>query len=340
MQFARRSDVVWSIYLVLAVIGVFVVLVVDGHYPYEHTAAIIDGSIERPFRYRILVPYLIEATVRVGRGLGLHLTSTGLGHFLQHDFGIRTAHVELALWSAVWGVLLTWATLGLARKMFSECFAVSPLAAFFMPIVYWPFTRALNQDTFWIYDFAAPLFWMIGVRLVMLRKHLAFLAFCAVGVLDKETIALVAVVQFCVLYREGRLRQALVLFGAAVLVVVLVRAVSMVLQDGGRPFSDDDNLMRNFIERNVVQVFRNPMLRSPAFLISFMAGLVLVLRGIRRRPTILQNVMVTVPIYTALWFRGGYFLEIRVFNELLPFLIMLAYVNALELITERHIEPT
>lgn len=49
--------------------------------------------------------------------------------------------------------------------------------------------------------------------------------------------------------------------------------------------------------------------------------------------------MTILPLYVLLWLRAGLWWEIRIFNELLPYLCMLIYVNVLEMVTEKTIEP-
>lgn len=333
----HRRDVVWTAYLVCAVAFATLLLFVDGHYPYEHVTRIVAGTERRPFVFRILMPYLIAGSAHAGDALGFAVSGGPVGELLG-EMGVKADHQPICFWTWTWGVATTWATLIATRATFLRCFAAPALAGSLVPLIYLVLARALYADAFWIYDLAAPLMWLLGVELVRRRQLWPLLGLCMVGTLNKETIALVAGVHALSCWRDGRKRMAL--WSGALLIAgcVLVRLLSMALLDHGRPHTAMDNNLRHHLMDNLKVLASSELLLDPKFVVVLAAGALLLLRGIGRRPPILQNVMAILPIYVVLWLYGGRWWEVRVFNELLPFCSMLLCVNVLEVIRERPVE--
>lgn len=263
-------------------------------YPRFSLAGMLDGSAHRPFITRALVPLLLRLSV------------TALPVDPQ---AVAVALMYGSLLGSVWALRL------LAQSFWPPSTRLDAAVLLSVPALA-PLTIAYTM----IYDFPTLFLFTLGLALMARERWAAFLAVFALGSLNRETTALLALV-LLVAY-AGRLpaRRLAGLMAAQGLIYVLVRG-AVAWQFRHNPGS---SVEFNLWLQAVIFIFM-PLASAAHLLLAAAVGL-LVAANYRAKPRFLRAALVALaPTLLALYALFGNPWEIRVFYELFPICYLLAF---------------
>ncbi len=327
----RRPKLIffWSIYgvVALAVMTDFLLHSGVNLNPLARLESMMDGSANRPFVYRALVPALVSAVNAVTpepvieaieRSLGQGPVSARLmRNFLQE---------EGRAYPALWAILLMFGSLAgygvLLHRLAQRLFADSPIVAWISPLLGLVIIPAFARQGY-IYDFPQLFLFTLCLYLMAGRNWLAFLLAFGVTCFNKETTVLILMTYL--LYYRGKLsRRNFVGYGLAQLAIFA--AVKMVLSWWYAHNPGDDMELWFFIHL----MFLKRDLLHPAVPV-LVGGLALSAYRWHAKPEFLRcGLWLFVP-FTVLYLMGGFPGEYRVFYEVLPILVLLTTASAVEL---------
>jgi hypothetical protein len=285
---------------------------------------VVYGRAHRPYVQRLLVPTAIRL---VRRGLprpvlrALRRTVSGAPVFLPRKFGVLGWEPEY-LTEYVVAIPLLFASLlpfpFALRRLFRALYD-APRAAFVAPILAVALLPAFffDRGTHYLYDFATLCLFTWALAALAERRWPAFYAVFVLGLLNKETMA---VVTFAFVLTQGgrmsrrRLLAHVVWQGAIVFVVQAAIRTAFRHNPGGS------------VEWHLVKNLR--LLREPPSAVSILllaSALLLVLARFGDKPAFLRRSLVVVaPLLVSSLFLGIYG-EIRAFYEAYPIAFLLAF---------------
>jgi hypothetical protein len=300
--------------------------------PVRSLGSELDGTIDRPFAYRVLVPTLLHvidlfpaSVVDTAEAKLRPLASFNL----PADAALETRPIYThALFAVLILALLAYAlfTSATYRLLFDVPAWFRPFPPVIALLAVIPFMR--THGAAHTYDFPALACWAgLAYALVTERQRL-FLAVLVLGCLNKETMIL-AVLPWALVFRDRLPARRLRAWMFAQLVLVgLAQGVVHFLRRNNPGAHMERYLMWHvgwFIERSFVD---------------FAAALVigaLIVRRFRDRPVVLRRAAVLMLPLVVLYVAGGYPGEFRVFFDALPLCVVLATRNVQTFLTDAFV---
>lgn len=293
----------------------------------------VYGRGPQPYVTRVLVPWLIRATVavtppaaraQVEESVRRSLTSDGRPVWLyQYPFEFTVAKNTLLLFAIGFAFALWW----LARLTLD----VSAPAVDAIPAVVLFALPGLYGYASHLYDFPALCLSTLGFALVAARRYRLYVLVFATATLNKETALLLTFVWAIVERRRLKSRQLLTGLVLQVVLWVVVRGGLMFAFSGNSDVPIAFHLFRN---ARVLAVPGNWFLFRPAtdwlvlprgFNLLYVLGFIASLFALKRAPQFLKDAYwLVLPVFVLTWLLGNVD-EMRVYYELLPIVTLILF---------------
>ncbi len=297
----------------------------------------VYGEPRRPFVYRVLVPSVVRTVVKPipdadRRAVGKRLLDghEWLGRCVAY-LRVRPAFlVEYGVVLAIqFGSLVgfAWVIRRLFRALYQDEGPVVDVSVVVALLGLFPVYRRAG----FIYDLP-QLFLFSAALLALVRSRWSwYYPLIALGFLNKETTCLILVVFAAATWDRMPRRRFAVHVGLQALMFAMLRWLTVTLAGPGRPPSEEDNALRDYLLRNLAKLWQSEMFRSFTAMGIALFFLALVLRHYRRAPRFLRRATVLFPVLFAAFLKGGLWHEIRVLGEFYPVAFLLFWGGFLDL---------
>jgi hypothetical protein len=299
---------IFYVYLSVAHIGVF---------EPAKLSRVLLGTAERPYAYRVLVPFLTkivapivpDGIIRLFSGLPYPLTNT-FEVLRQGGYG-REAAVVLTL------MFLSLVGFAYAEKNFLKHLSAGSVEQFLLPffaqLLILPFSLLFG----YYYDLTQILLVALTLNFMLQARWTAYLVLFALASLNKETTSLLVVV--FVIYHVRRLprKKFLELLGMQTILYALVRG-SLLYLYRNNPGTQAFFTLRDHYRQYAAQ----PALLLYTLLFFIVLG-ILIARSWKQQHPFLQASLALPLLLLALFFISGMPMEFRVFLDALPVLALL-----------------
>ena len=303
----------WIFYVYLSITQV-------GTYTPAKLARALEGTAERPFIYRILVPWLARVTApAIPQSIAAQITH--LPHPVQKTFNaLREGGYDRQ--AAIVLLLMFLSLVGFAyaqQNFLTELGMVSPQEQFALPLLAQIFILPFTIFFGYIYDLPQLFLVTLGLLFMLRGEWAMYLLTLALACLNKETTLLLIAVFFFYYLRRLPLQTFIKLLTVQLLIFSAIRIVLMVLfrNNPGSPL-----LMTLMVHYEQYREFPPAILINLAF---FLPLVFLSLRGWERKHPFLRAGSVMFVALFLMYFIAGMPVEFRVFLDALPVVSILIY---------------
>jgi hypothetical protein len=285
---------------------------------------LVYGRAHRPYVQRILVPTTIRL---VRRALprpalrALRRTVSGSPLYLPRKFGALGWEPEylteyLVAIPILFGLLLAFPYA--LRRLFCTLYD-APRGALVAPILAVALLPAFffDRGTHYLYDFATLLLFTLALAFLAERRLPAFYVVFALGLLNKETMALAMLAFALAEWRRPPRSRLLAHLGAQLVIVVVIQTAIHAAFRHNPGGSVEWHLVKN------LRMLRAPP--EPLSMLLLSCVVVLVVARFGDKPAFLRKALIAVAPLLAPALLFGVYGEIRAFYEAYPVLFLLAF---------------
>lgn len=292
MGFAKQAVYWLVIILITFAISKFFIDRFPWDDPNSTLDTLMNGTAPRPYVYRMFIPLLIRMAVFV-LPLPATIYASLLIYFSLLGFAISIHSFSVLYWKSDMAV----------------DFVGAISLIMLLPLTLW------NEH---VYDFATLLLFSLALMFMAQARWRLFFLVYTLGCLNKETTVFLSLIFFVAFWHRARDSFFWKLLGGQLAVYTVIRLIIM--------WSFQNNpggIIENHFADHIAALHM-----APALVLTHMVfGIVLILLAAwnwRKKPFFLRKAaIVLVPVLFVLYLLGGYPLEIRVFYEAYPIILLL-----------------
>lgn len=290
----------------------------------------VYGGAQRPYSSRIFVPGVVHLALlpvpadlerRLDEVLARHPAVDGLSFVfdVSADFSTELLIVLFVEYVAILGFLIV------LRRMTGVFLGYGPalqviaslMCGLLLPLFF-------KHGAHLVYDLPALLFFAAGLLLLAERRWLPFYTVFVLGLLNKETMALMAVVFAATAWGDLTREKFLRHLSAQLSLTVLTRALAVWASEPAGPLRATSYL-RDYLLDNLGRIWSSPVwydYQSVAAIVFF--GLLVIWDWPSKPRFLRRSMIVAIPLSIG-YLRGGAWGEIRVFYEVFPIVFLLGF---------------
>jgi len=297
-----KRIIYWSVIILITLsISKFFLDRFPWKWPHSDIDLLMNGTAERPYVYRILVPFLIKMAINI-YPLSATVYASLLTYFSLLGFVICIRSFSALFWESTMIV----DAIGLT----------SPVLL--LPLMLW------NEQ---IYDFTTLLLFSLGLLYMAQAKWKLFFLIYMISCLNKETTVLLLLVFFVCFWHRRKDAFFWKIFALQLAIYVTTRfAIIWKFQ------SNPGGIVENHFWDHVVAFQTAPTL----VLTHIFLGILIMILAIwdqKKKPFFLKRAAIgLVPVLFTLYLLWGFPLEIRVFYEAYPVILLLALPTTSQLL--------
>jgi hypothetical protein len=258
--------------------------------------AIVQSTADAPFRYRVLVPLVLDPLIRAS------------SQVMNHDAAftrVYAAFYFIALW-ALLVLLFQYLRIWFPER---EALIAILLVACTLPI-------SLRQHYYAPWSLLEPSFMTGGLLLIRRNAHAALLALTVVATLNRETGVLLPLAAIVHGLHEPRMSRELPRpVGILALAVIMVIGLRMMLGPASESTPLQSIWQINSSREGLLSAVGNVLLFAGVF------GWPCAMLGVRRLPEFVRRQLWTAALYLPLYLVWGIWYEVRLLMPLYPVLV-------------------
>ncbi len=253
---------------------------------------LMDGTAYRPFIYRILIPFLVKVATRI-----LPLSPT--------------FYASLLIYFSFFGFVFT---LRSFTALYWESLTVVDSISLLSLIMLFPFTLTNRH----VYDISTLFLFTLGLKLMAQAKWKSFFLVFMVSCLNKETTIFLTLAFFVCYWHRSRDKFFWELLILQTMIYIALRFATMWAYR-----NNPGGIVENRLAEHMI-VFQTRPLLALIFVGFGIITILLALWDWKKKPFFLRRAALGMaPIFLVLYFLWGGPLEIRVFYEIYPIILLL-----------------
>jgi hypothetical protein len=308
---------------------------------------LVDGVAKKPFQYRALMPWTIDALHGILTRLNFPFElivekPRGLGWLLKGQVDKPILHIALFLELVACFLLIVtyrfYVSLFVRNRVLCSLFSLSIVVVllfnYVLPRMLSITNAPIYRPIFYPSDIPAVLFFTLGLILIHKKKWVPYYLLFAVATLNRETTCFLTVVYFLTAFGKTRLKPLVLHVAFQVAIWVSIKSLLSVLYQDNPGYG----LFEFSVGRNISSFAGLHF--YPLFLTNLGGTWLFVLMFLRylRDDFLKRSLLVAVPYVIGMFIVGNLF-EIRIFGELIPVFLTASLLIAGNMIRAGFTEP-
>jgi hypothetical protein len=308
---------------------------------------LVDGVAKKPFQYRALMPWTIDALHGILTRLNFPFElivekPRGLSWLLKGQVDKPIVHIALFLeLIACFLLIITYrfyVSLFVRNRVLCSLFSLSIIVVllfnYVLPRMLSISNAPIYRPIFYPSDIPAVLFFTLGLILIHKKKWVPYYLLFAVATLNRETTCFLTVVYFLTAFGKTRLKPVMLHVAFQLVIWVSIKTFLYVLYQDNPGYG----LFEFSVGRNISSFAGFHF--YPLFLTNLGGTwlFVLMFRRYLRDDFLRRSLIVAIPYVIGMFIVGNLF-EIRIFGELIPVFLTAALLIASNMIRVGFNEP-